>query len=84
MLALVQTWRASGLSKKAFCARHHIKSGTFSYWVAKEKSLRDTPGFVRLDTSLPDTPYQITYPNGVKLQIPGTDLAMLSRLIHLF
>jgi len=85
MFALVDQWKASGVTKKAFCAEQAINIHTFSYWVTKRRRA-DHPsgGFAAVDTSgawLSDT-VTITYPNGVVVSCPA-NLPLISQLIHL-
>jgi hypothetical protein len=36
----VRSWRASGLSCVAYCARHHLDLRTFHHWVARARASR--------------------------------------------
>ena len=38
-LEQVRSWRASGLSRAAFCERHGLSLRTFHHWVASTKTL---------------------------------------------
>jgi len=38
----VKGWRESGLSRHAYCSRHHLPKGTLSYWASKLKKVQKT------------------------------------------
>lgn len=85
MLAMVEDWKASGLTKKAFGVLHGIKVATLGYWVAKSKEQESgTKGFIEM-TSRPavkSDQVEIIYPTGVRLKVPH-DLSLISQLIRL-
>ncbi len=91
MFKLVREWRESGLSQSEFCKPLGITVAKFGYWSGKEKLAARLPaekvgGFVQISgqqSALIDS-CQIIYPNGVKINYQGKDLAMLSRLIKLY
>src|SRR5690554_5175478 len=78
MLSMVEDWKASGLTQKAFSALHGIKVATLGYWVAKSKEPK-VAGFIAL-TGKPVTSserIEIIYPTGVRLRV-ANDLALSS------
>lgn len=85
MRQLVQQWKESGLTQKAFCEKIGIKRTTFANWVNRSK---ETPrgGFVALTPVIkPESErIEVIYPNGVRLKISATDIPVLSKLIQLF
>jgi hypothetical protein len=85
MFALVEQWKASGVTKKAFCAKQNMNIHTFDYWVAKRRRA-DQPsgGFAVVDIEgvRPSSPVTITYPNGVVVSCPAS-LPLISQLIRL-
>lgn len=84
MLSLVEQWRSSGQNQKEFCSFHGIKVCTLGYWINISKEENTSGDFVEL---LPKTSsiqkIEVIYPNGVKINA-GTDLALVSKLIHLY
>ncbi|MCF0049336.1 IS66 family insertion sequence element accessory protein TnpB [Dyadobacter sp. LJ53] len=91
MFKLVREWRESGLSKSEFCKPHGITIAKFGYWAGKEKlaarlTAEKAGGFVQVSgqQSASSDSYQVAYPNGVKVNYQGNDLATLSQLIKLY
>ncbi len=86
MFKLVRQWRKSGLSQSEFCKPHGITVAKFGYWVGKEKLVEKATGFVHIPAhrSATDNAYEVIYPNGVKVNYQGSDLAVLSQLIRLY
>lgn len=87
MLAQVEAWRESGLTQRAYCHQAGIKPATFSYWVRKSKNQQeDLGGFVEIERSMASlgNNYEITYPNGVSVQLETNNLKELSALINLY
>ena len=91
MFKLVRKWRKSGLTQSEFCKPHGITVAKFGYWAGKEKlaarlTADKVGGFVQISgqQSASSYSYQIVYPNGVKVNYQGKDLAMLSQLIKLY
>jgi len=84
MLSLVEDWRTSGQTQQAFCQFHGIKLGTLAYWVRISKEDRGPSGFVEVfPKNSPIRQIEVIYPNGVKVNA-GTDLTLVSKLIHLY
>ena len=50
MSSLVKKWRASGLSKQAFCTKEGINVHTFGYWIDKERGELPSKGFIEVIT----------------------------------
>ena len=42
-LAHVTQWRASGLSRNAYCTEHGLKLHSLIYWIKREKPQPETP-----------------------------------------
>ena len=85
MFALVDQWKSSGVTQKAFCAEQNINNHTFSYWVAKRRRAdQTTGGFVAVDVAGSGLSDQITitYPNGVVVSCPANP-PLIGQLIHL-
>ncbi|MDX2249191.1 MAG: transposase [Bacteroidia bacterium] len=70
-LALVENWKQSGQSQRAYCESHGVNAATFSYW--RGQYLRDgskTPaGFVALKP-MPE-------PEGIKLRLGGLEVELI-------
>jgi hypothetical protein len=85
MLAMVEDWKASGFTQKAFGLLHGINVATLGYWVAKSKEQETgSRGFIEM-TSRPavkSEQIEIVYPTGVRLKVPR-DLSLISLLIRL-
>ncbi len=87
MLALVDEWRGSGQSQKAFAAARNIKLFTFRYWIHRqekfEKQERVNHSFVQLSpVSVPGI--IIRYAGGTSLELPAnTPLHVVRQLINL-
>ena len=85
MFELVNHWRESGLSRKAFCAQIGITLSKFSYWVTKSKREATSGGFIPLaDTADKGEVIALIYPNGVKVEVNGGNLSLLSQLIRIY
>jgi len=86
MKAEVERWRQSGLSQRAFAEELGMKLATFSYWVSRTKEAEKKRGFIPLlpGQNFSTSEMEITYPNGVRLKVGGSDLKILSQLIHLY
>ena len=84
---LIQLWKNSGLSVRAFCARHHITQPSFYAW-RRELQQRDAAAtFVPVQVVTDDqpassTPIEILLANGRSVRImPGFDPATLRQLL---
>ena len=79
MYPLVAKWQKSGQSKLHFSQSHGLKAHTFHYWInkyEKEKGVKSVANskdkFIPLSVrSIPSTQIELSYPNGVRLQIMG-------------
>ena len=52
MLAMIETWKQSGLSQKAYCEQNNIRYYVFHYWYKRYKDMQTTEqdaGFVPLN-----------------------------------
>ncbi|HEY7157529.1 MAG TPA: hypothetical protein VH575_26475 [Gemmataceae bacterium] len=83
---LIQLWKNSGLTVRAFCARHHITQPSFYAW-RRELQQRDATAFVPVqvvadDQAAPSTPIEILLAGGRSVRItPGFDPATLRQLL---
>jgi len=85
MFALVDEYHQSGLSTKVFCERKGIKSSKFYYWIRKKRD-QNKSGFIKISTAgeVNSPPVELIYPNGVRLQLPASDLDVITELIKAF
>lgn len=72
MQGVIKEWQTSGLSKKAFCRQRNIKYQTFHYW-CKRLTETSSPGFteVVVDSGLGVGKFEIIFPSGVRMILPG-------------
>jgi transposase len=84
---LIQLWKNSGLSVRAFCARHHVTQPSFYAW-RRELQQRDAATtFVQVQVVTDDqpasaTPIEILLAGGRSVRItPGFDPATLRQLL---
>ncbi|KKX46485.1 IS66 family insertion sequence element accessory protein TnpA [Sphingobacterium sp. IITKGP-BTPF85] len=84
MFSMVEDWKASGLTQKAFGLLHGINVATLGYWVAKSKEQgTGSRGLLRcLRISCEREQIEIIYPTGVRLKVPR-DLSLISQLLRL-
>jgi transposase-like protein len=80
---LIETWKASGKTRQAFCAEHGIHPTTFSGWL-KRAVARPPEGFAEVD--LPKTsgvPIEVHLPNGIRIDVRTTgNLTRTAELIR--
>lgn len=90
MLALVESWKQSGMTQIEFTRRHHITLSKFRYWVHKSSAQNGdslSSGFIRVSDngfslSGPTDEIRLHYPNGAWLSLPGrTTVAVLKTLV---
>ncbi len=87
MFTLVRQWRESGLTRNEFCLQHGISLSKFGYWIARWKADQSSGdgGFIPMGSSRHTSHgvLSVVYRNGVRLEVPCSDLGLLSRLIAL-
>ncbi len=85
MFALVEEYHQSGLSAKLFCEGKGISPSRFYYWIRKKRDQNKT-GFIKIttDSKITSVPVELIYPNGVRLQLPASDLDVITELIKAF
>ena len=57
MQRMVDEFRASGLTRRAFCSQRGIAVTTFDYW---RRQLRSTPRLVKVEVARPETTASFT------------------------
>jgi transposase-like protein len=89
ILELSKQFKASGKTQKEFCKEIGIYPSTFSGWLKKLRNnpVKTTGGFVEVSVSTaPKQPLhelEICYPNGVRIKVPTSELALISKLVSL-
>ncbi len=82
MLAMVDQYRASGLTQEQFSREKGIAISVLRYWLAKLRQENNGPGFIQLDGIIQQE-YRIVYPNGIELYVPSqTPIAHIQQLIQ--
>lgn len=86
---LLEAFRDSGQTMKAFCARQGVPLSVFSYWQRKLRGeVRSSGGFVEITpASARDTGYpvaEVIYPSGIRLRFyspmsPSYLMALVAR-----
>jgi len=68
----VRSWRASGLSRAAYCRKHELKYGTFMSWFKLEQETVEEGKFVAL-SSVPATEglVEVHFSNGIRVHYRG-------------
>lgn len=86
MFPLVKRYRESSQKKEAFCDSAGVRVSTFNYWLTKFNKAQ-TNNFAELEVSYPTDQYighvQLSFPNGVVIQVEQISESSLSRLIKL-
>lgn len=77
----VEAWRASGLTQRKYCNRHHLKPGTLGYWssllrrkATGSKGQLVEVGRVAVNQELKSRPIELVVEERYLLRLwPGTD-----------
>ena len=85
----IDQWRASGLSVRAFCARHGLATASFYNWrrVLQRRALAEQPAFVPVQVVADAVPTQtialeVVLTDGRTVRVaPGFDAATLRHLL---
>jgi transposase len=84
---LIQLWKNSGLTVRAFCARHHLTQPSFYAWRHELQQRDAATSFVPVQVVIDDqpassTPIEILLVGGRSVRImPGFDPATLRQLL---
>ena len=84
---LIQLWKNSGLTIRAFCARHHLSQPSFYTWRRELKQRDAATTFVPVrvvtdDQPTPSTPIEILLAGGRSVRItPGFDPTTLGKVL---
>jgi hypothetical protein len=84
----INDWRASSLSVRAFCARHHLATGSFYNWRrVLARRAAEEPAFVPVQVvadavPAPASALEVVLADGRTVRVaPGFDAATLRRLL---
>ena len=72
--AHIVAWRASGLSKPAYCRKHELKYPTFMAWFTQDLNANniDAGAFIEVKPSKPSSDFtEVIFPNGIRIQYRG-------------
>lgn len=86
MFALLKEYEQSKLTISAFCTEKSIGKSRFHYWHRKFREARSAPkGFISIPvpTSSEKAGIRLAYPNGVSIELPVADIALIAQLIRL-
>lgn len=86
MYRLIEEWRQSGKTQKAFCEERGQNKAVFNYWLRKYRDEKEdlSTAFAKIETRMSAPALEIIYPNGVSLRVPaGTDPLTLRSYIGL-
>ncbi len=74
MFSMIEQWRTSGLTQKAFCQQRSIRYYVFHYWYKRYKiqqsGVEDNAGsFVKLQVAKPSSSggVEINFPGGIRI-----------------
>lgn len=74
MFSMIEQWRTSGLTQKAFCEQRSIRYYVFHYWYKRYKmqqsGVDDNAGsFVKLQVATPSSSggVEINFPGGIRI-----------------
>jgi hypothetical protein len=82
MLGHVDAWKASGESRKNYCARHGLNLSVMNYWCVQASKRMHASGFAVVEL-VADECVELHYPNGVRLVLPaGMALSQVAAYIR--
>jgi len=75
MFDLIEQWKTSGLSQKAFCLQHEVRYSVFHYWHKRYREAHNTAAHtassfiaLQINSSLPTASNaELIYPDGRRL-----------------
>jgi hypothetical protein len=83
----VESWRASGLTQKAYCARRRLAKGSLGYWAStlgRKTAVRDLVevGRTEVKPHQSNCPIELAVQGGYLLRLwPGVDPAQLREVL---
>lgn len=83
MLAMVDQFRASGMTQEQFVNDRGIAISVLRYWLARSRQESNGPGFIQFD-GIVQQEFRIVYPNGIEMHIPAqTPVGLIQQLVQL-
>ena len=83
MFPLIAEWESSHHTRESFCQTKGLSLATFGYWRTRYLSARAEPaGFTEIKPEV-SAHISITYPNGVRIEVPSSSMAIIGALVHL-
>lgn len=88
MIFYIKEWRASGESKKSFCARYGIAPSVLQYWHSKleNQDTENQSGFVEVRPSSKTSaiiPIEVVFPSGARIVFSqDTDPSFIRSLVY--
>lgn len=83
--SIVQGWQDSGLTQADYCRKHQLKPHQLSYWKSVFCAPQKSPAFIPVATAVATSPspqvIAVVLPNGVRLEVPVEQHALLPQLI---
>jgi hypothetical protein len=89
MFPVIEEWKASEQTIKAYCEQKDIAKSVFSYWYKKYKEEGDAEGFIPIhlrddNRNVTGSFIEIEYPNRVIVRLPAnTKPQVIGQYLHL-
>jgi hypothetical protein len=90
MFQLIEKWKTSNLTIKAYCQKQGMACSVFYYWnkIYKLSKPKAKGGFIPIEVQHVETPplsvIEIEYPNGMVVRLPDvTPVSIVKQYIHL-
>jgi hypothetical protein len=89
MFPVIEEWKASGQTIKAYCEQTGITKSVFFYWHKKYKQQSNSGGFIPIhlkedNRNISGSFIEIEYPNRVIVRLPvNTQPHIISQYLHL-
>jgi hypothetical protein len=85
MFSLIADFESSPLNGQDFCKSKNLARSIFYYWKKKKAQQSANTGFVEVRPSpSSNKDLELIYPNGIRIKLEASDMALISKLIRLF